>query len=406
MQIASEPSRRVVTLAIVSVFVGLVVDGMDMQMLSLALPLLMEDFRLTKVVAGSLATWTYVGMGVGGILGGWLADRVGRAKVTAWALAFFSVTTAMLAFTQSYWQFALIRFFSGFGLAAEYSIGNMLVAEYVSTRWRTTTGGLMQAGWSVGYVAAAMLASYILPKFGWRPLFFVAIIPVVLAVWMRRAIPEPPSWKNVRQKTAAEKRNEWADIWADKSIRRTFLYWSIVAIALQFGYYGANSWLPSYVAKDLGVNLKTMGWYVAGTYAAMIFGKLITGWLADIFGRRLMYTLSCIGTAAVLPLVVKFATPGNIALLLILFGLFYGAPYAVNATYMNESFPTAVRGTAMSTAYNVGRVGSIISPLFIGAVATQYSIGLGIALLGVAYAVCGIIPALFIREKMYDPRAS
>src|SRR4029079_7072118 len=89
-----------------------------------------------------------------------------------------------------------------------------------------------------------------------------------------------------------------------------------------------------------------------------------------------------------------------------IFGLLYGTPYAVNATYMSESFPTNVRGTAVGTSYNVGRIGSTLSPLLIGWVATGYSIGLGIALLGVAYAICALVPAFFIKERLYDPRAA
>jgi AAHS family cis,cis-muconate transporter-like MFS transporter len=100
-----------------------------------------------------------------------------------------------------------------------------------------------------------------------------------------------------------------------------------------------------------------------------------------------------------------FATPASVVYLLLIFGLLYGAPYAINATYMSESFPTHLRGTAMATSYNVGRLGSTISPLMIGWAATNYSIALGIALLGIAYAITALVPGIFIREKMFDPKA-
>jgi AAHS family cis,cis-muconate transporter-like MFS transporter len=87
-------------------------------------------------------------------------------------------------------------------------------------------------------------------------------------------------------------------------------------------------------------------------------------------------------------------------------GFFYGAPYAVSATYMSESFSPNVRGTGVGSAYNIGRVGATISPLLIGAVSMTYSIGLGIALLGISYAICALIPGFFIAEKMFDPQAS
>jgi AAHS family cis,cis-muconate transporter-like MFS transporter len=188
-------------------------------------------------------------------------------------------------------------------------------------------------------------------------------------------------------------------------VRRTFLLWTATAIALQFGYYGANSWLPSYLVKDLGVNVQNTGWYIAGTYTMMVCGKVIAGYLADIVGRRVVWIAAGLLTALYLPILIYIATPGNVAYLLLLFGLLYGAPYAVNSTYLSESFPAGVRGTAVGTSYNLGRIGSTLSPLLIGVAASSYSIGLGIGLLGISYAICALIPGLFIREKMYDPKA-
>ena len=389
-----------------AVFVALVVDGMDLQMLALALPSLMKDLNISLLMAGAHGTYTLIGMGIGGILAGWIADRWGRVRVTFWSIVAFSLGTTALGLAQSYWQIAIIRFLSGFGIAAVYGIGNLMASEHVPTRIRTTVLGTLQAGWSVGYVAAALVSAYILPGLGWRPLFLCAIVPGAYALWLLRGISDPPSWLASREalRLAGGARNEFASIWADPPTRRTFVLWSLTAIALQFGYYGANTWLPSYLVKDLGVDLKAMGWYVATTYGAMVLGKVITGYLADLFGRRTMWALAGLMTAAYLPFVMHAATPANVTYLLLVFGLLYGAPYAINATYLSESFPTSVRGTAVATSYNIGRIGSTVSPLMVGLAATHYSIGAGIALLGIAYAVCGLIPGLFIREKMYDPK--
>jgi AAHS family cis,cis-muconate transporter-like MFS transporter len=110
-------------------------------------------------------------------------------------------------------------------------------------------------------------------------------------------------------------------------------------------------------------------------------------------------------TAAYLPVLVYAATPQNVPYLLLAFGFLYGAPYAINSTYLSESFPAGVRATAVATSYNLGRVGSTLSPILIGMVATTYSIGFGIALLGISYAICALVPGLFIRERMFDPQA-
>lgn len=381
------------------------VDGMDLMFLSYSLPSLMEDLDLTKSQAGALASYSLLGMAIGGIFGGWAADRYGRVRVVVWTIVLFSIGTAALCLTQSYWQFAVLRFISALGLGAEYVVCNTLMAEYVPTQRRTTVLGTLQAGWSVGYVVATVLAGAIIPVYGWRPLFATALVPVLLAVFIRKVVPEPPGWKrSVGTEPAVRRGSQWKEIFADPGRRRIFILWTLTSCFLQFGYYGVNNWLPTYIVNELDFNFTTMTGYLVGTYVAMILGKIIAGYLADIVGRRWMYVIGGLSTAVFLPVIVHLHTPGNIIVLLTVFGFLYGVPYGVNATYMTESFETHIRGTAVGGAYNIGRIGAAIAPWLIGVIATRYTIGLGLVVMGGAYFLTGIIPALFIREKMYDPR--
>ncbi len=392
----------------VGVLLALIVDGMDMQLLSLALPTLSKEFHLNTVMAGMLGTWTLVGMGVGGFLASWLADRFGRVKVVLSGLGVFAVFTALLGFVHDYTQFAVIRTLSGLGLSAVWMCGTMVVAEYIPTSRRTTVLGILQAGWSVGYVVAALVSSWMLPVYGWRPMFIWSVVPGIIAFLLLSRAQDPPSWYAARKARLENKHrtNEYAQIFGDPKIRKNLLLWAVAASLLQVAYYGANNWLPSYLAQDLGINTKNAGWYVSATYFMMIVGKAATGWLADLIGRKKTWLLSGVLTAAALPIIMSFATKANVLYFLLLFGLLYGAPYAVVATYISESFPTSVRGTAYGTAYNLGRIVAIFAPVFIGYVASAYSIGTGIALLGIAYLICGIVPALFIPEKQFDPKST
>jgi MFS transporter, AAHS family, cis,cis-muconate transporter len=396
-------SDRTWIIVFIACFLGLLVDGMDIQMLALTLPSLMDEFEITKATAGFLSTWSLIGMATGGIVGGWLSDRYGRVRMATYMMVLFSIGTALLGFVQTYEQFLVIRFISAIGIGAEYSIVMMLMAEYVPTKKRTTILGSLQAAYSVGYLVAALLAGAILPLYGWRPLYFISIVPVILAIYIRRKIPEPKGWIEAKQQPQKIKKNEWFTIFKDPKIRTIFLFWILTSTFLQFGFYGVGTWLPTYLVEELGFDFKKMTGYLVGTYTALILGKVLAGWLADQIGRRLVYIIGGLSTAIFLPVLIMYHTPANIIILLTIFGFLYGTPYGVNGTYMSESFPTHIRGTAVGGAYNIGRFGAAIAPISIGIIAESQSIGFGLAMLGIAYALAGIIPALFIREKMYDP---
>lgn len=395
----------------VAVVLAMIVDGLDLQVLSLALPLYMKELHISPVMAGMLGTYTLIGCAFGGIFGGWLADRYGRVRVTWWSILCFSLCTGIIGFAQDYWQIAVMRFISGLGIGAVFMIGSLLVSEYVPTKIRNTVLSIVMSGWSMGYVVAALISGIVMPTWGWRPMFVVSAIPGIACLFLLRGISDPPSWFASREalreatRQGVKKNNEFSIIWNDRKLRRTMLVWGAASFGLLYGYYGANTWLPSYLVKDLGVNLKNMGWFLAATYAMGIFSKPAVGWLADKFGRRKMWIIAGICISTAIPSIVYFASKDNVAYLLLIFGGLYGSLYAIFATYLSESFPTEVRGTAMAVSYNVGRAGSMISPVFIGWCATNYSVGAGIATCGLAYLVCTLLPGIFVKEKMYDPKA-
>lgn len=392
-------------------FLGLMVDGADLMFLSYSLSSLKHEFGLSNVQAGALGSITLAGMAIGGIYGGWAADRFGRVRTVVWTIIVFSVGTAALGFTHNYWQFAALRFVAALGLGAEYVVCNTLMAEYSPMRYRTTILGALQAGWSVGYVVATLLAGWILPAFGWRYLFMISIIPVFLALLMQRIVTEPASYVASRV-AGAYRRNGTGStedstmklIFGNPAHRRMFMLWSLTAGLLQFGYYGVNNWMPTYLEKELQLKFSSMTSYMVGTYLAMILGKVVAGWLADRLGRRAVFAFGAFGAAVFLPVIVLGHTPSNIVYLMTVFGFLYGMPYGVNATYMTESFETRIRGSAVGGAYNVGRIGAAIAPAAIGWLATEGTIGLGFLVMGAAYFLCGLVPALFIKQKLYDPQ--
>ncbi len=401
-------------IAFVFCFLGLLADGVDLMFLAYSLNSLKAEFGLSNFEAGSLGSLTLAGMAVGGIYGGWCCDRFGRVRVVTWTIVLFSIGTALLGLTQNYWQFALIRFVASLGLGSLFVACNILMSECVGTKYRTTILAAMQAGWTVGYLVATLLAGQIIPEFGWRTLFFTAVAPALVCLALRPWVPESPSWLAAqagRQRPGAAPQSHaeaggagpLGRMLGDPETRGMFLLWSLTSCFLLFGYYGTNNWMPSYLESELGMNFKSMTGYMVGTYSAMILGKVAAGVCADLFGRRLTFAAGAIGSAAFMPLIVFYHSPSNILWILITFGFIYGVPVGVLATYMTESFSTRVRGSAVGTAYNLGRIGAAVAPAGIGLLATHVSIGAGFLVMGITYVLTGLIPALFIADRLYDP---
>ncbi len=262
-------------------FLALLVDGADLMLLSYSLNSIKAEFQLSSVQAGMLGSFTLAGMAIGGIFGGWACDQFGRVRIVVISILLFSVLTCGLGLTQNFIQFSILRFFASLGLGSLYIACNTLMAEYVPTRYRTTVLGTLQAGWAVGYIVATLLAGWIIPDHGWRMLFYVAIVPVILAVLMHFLVPEPHAWYHSRNDLNGQNTNTQESalkrIFAEPRNRKMFILWALTAGFLQFGYYGVNNWMPSYLESELGMKFKEMTAYMVGTYSAMILGKVLAG---------------------------------------------------------------------------------------------------------------------------------
>ena len=404
--------------ALLFAYFAMVVDGVDIMLLSYSLTSLKAEFGLSTFQAGALGSASLAGMGIGGILGGWACDRFGRVRTIAHSVTFFSIATCILGFTHSFEQFMALRFIGALGIGALYMACNTLMAEYVPTSYRTTVLGTLQTGQTVGYIVATLLAGAIIPEHGWRILFFITVIPAIINVILQRFVPEPKSWQltkiaasqvnhpEVAQTHVTSKKGIYQQIFTNLKHRKMFLLWMMTAFFLQFGYYGINNWMPSYLETEVHMNFKSLTSYMVGSYTAMILGKILAGYLADKFNRRAVFVFGTLASAIFLPVIIFFNTPDNILYLLVTFGFLYGIPYGVNATYMAESFSTDVRGTAIGGAYNIGRVGAAIAPATIGFLASGGTFAMAFIVMGVAYFIAGVLPGLFIQDRQYDPQKS
>lgn len=391
-------------LVFILAYLALMADGADVMMYGLTLTRIKDDFGLSNIQAGALGSLTLLGMAVGGILGGWLSDRVGRVRVVVWALALFSLGAGLLGLTHSFLEFAIVRFISSLGIGCMVLV-TTLVAEYVPTERRSLILGALQTGISAGYIVVIALSSWILPHYGWRTLYYVSALPVVFALAIKFAVPEPASWRASRaadRKSQPRLRNSrYAVIFGNRQTRLLFILWTLASIFILSGFYGLNNWLPTYLEKELHIKFSSLTGYMIGTYVVAFIGKIFAGWLGDRWSRRGVYVIGCAGAALFLPVIVLWHTRENIAILMLFFGFLYGIPLGTIGTFMSESFATSIRGTAVGGSYNLGRFCSGAAPIVIGYLATQFSIGLGFLVVGAVFFLSGVT-ALFIPDRLYD----
>ncbi len=356
---------------------GWMLDAMDVMLYAFAITAIRSEFSLSSASAGALAAVTLVASSFGGALFGILADRIGRAKALVYSILTYSVFTALTATSGTLWELILWRTLVGLGLGGEWSAGSVLVAETWPPEHRAKAVGLMQSGWAIGYMFAAVLAAAILPAYGWRVLFFIGIAPALLTVWIRRSVPEPHIWKS--QPTGSFSAS-FRELFKPPHVNNTLIASFLAAVVL-FAYWGLFTWLPTFLSTPVerggaGMSIvKSSSWIIPVQIGAFA-GYTAFGFLADRFGRRPVFIAFLIGAGILVPIYGQAA--GNEPLLLILgplIGLFGHGYFSVFGVMLAELFPTRLRGLAQGLTFNGGRALSALAPITVGALADQFGIG-------------------------------
>jgi MFS family permease len=382
--------------ALAAAQLGWMLDATDVMLYAFALTSIQAEFNLSSGTAGLLMTVTLVSSSVGGVLFGWLSDRHGRVRMLTWSILAYSVFTGMTATATSAAALLMWRALVGLGLGGEWSAGSVLVAEVFPAEHRGKVIGIMQSGWAVGYIVAALLAAAILPAYGWRPLFVAGLFPALLAAWVRSSVPEPEIWKSSR--SAARRTAEGAlSIFRPPLLRNTVVA-MLLATAVLFAYWGLFSWLPAYLATPLarggaGLSVVRSSAWIIVVQAGAFLGYALFGYFSDRFGRRPSFMAFVLGAAALTPL---YGLGGRYPVALMLMGPlvgFFGHGYfSVFGALLAELFPSAVRGMAQGLCYNVGRAAGGLAPLVIGRLADHYGIGPALAVTSLFFlAAAGLI---------------
>jgi MFS transporter, putative metabolite:H+ symporter len=376
---------------------GWLFDAMDVGMLSFIIAALQKDWNLSTEQMGWIGSINSIGMAVGAFVFGLMADRIGRKNVFIITLLLFSVGSGLSAFSTSLTIFLILRFIIGMGLGGELPVASTLVSEIVAAPKRGRVVVLLESFWAGGWLFAALISYFVIPKYGWQIALIISAVPALYAIYLRMGLPDSPQFTKQKKSEKNSIIQNIISVWAKPHVMQTTMLW-ILWFTVVFSYYGMFLWLPSVMVMK-GFSLIKSFQYVLIMTLAQLPGYFTAAWFIERFGRKFVLVTYLTGTA----ISAYFFGVADSFALLITSGIFlsffnlgaWGALYA----YTPEQYPAVIRGTGAGMAAAFGRIGGIFGPLLVGyLVAQKAEINVIFTIFTIAIII-GALSVLFLGKE-------
>jgi len=386
-----------------------------------------SQYAQIPIYAGMTIATTLFGWGVGGMIGGILADYIGRKRTMMLAILAYSLMTGLSALSWSWLSFALLRFLVGVAIGSEWATGASITAELWPDRARGKGAGLMQCGLGIGFFTASLVWVFVSPygPDAWRYMFLIGILPGLFTLWIRRGIPESSVWERTHQRrqaaTERKKRGERLDaadnaltrftlleLFADPKVRGRLVIVFLMSLTTTLAWWGISSFVPPYVASvaaKAGLPGPVWAGYTGMAYnLGAIAGYITLGFLADVIGRKPIAMVFFAMALVMTPVLFLWTTDLNLLLLAACVnGFFTLGQYSWMPVWLPELFPTRVRATGVAFVFNAPRFIACIGPLIAGTLIANFG-GFGNAAVTISLIyVVGFIAAIFLPETRGKP---
>ena len=391
---------------LVATFAGWMLDGMDAMVYSLVLPTLISLWHISKGEAGVLGTSALLLSSLGGWLAGLAADRYGRVKVLQITILWFAFFTFLSGFANGFTQLLILRSLQGLGFGGEWAVGAVLIGETIRSEYRGRAVGTVQGGWAIGWGISALFYTLFFavfpPWLAWRAMFWVGLLPALLAVWVRSHVSESTLFEHSLTTKKTESRAHFLQIFSPALLRTTLLA-SLVALGAQGGYYAITTWLPLYL-NARGLSVTHTGGYLLVVIAGSFAGYLTAAHLADRIGRKGTLTLFAILSFTTVSLYTVLPISDHLTLFLgFPLGFFPSGAFSPMGAFFTELFPTSLRGSGQGFAYNLGRGVGALFPTLVGFLSAHMLLGKAIAVCAVAaYLLMGLSVLLLPETRGMD----
>ncbi|MDE1549400.1 MFS transporter [Jeotgalibaca caeni] len=376
--------------ALIAALAGSGMDDMNVMFLAFALSSIIADLGISGAQGGFISTITNLGMLLGGLVFGVLADRKGNLKLFKWSILIFSLGTAALFFVDSFFWVCVLRFIAGIGAGGEYGIAISIIAKVSPREKMGRMSSLNGVAGQLGSIAAALLAGLVIPFLGWRGLFLFGLIPILLVLWLHFSVKGSFELMASKEEITVQKPS-LRELFATKELTRTTLSLMFMTTVQIAGYFGLMNWLPSILQQQIGLSVTGSSLWMVVTIIGMSTGMLVFGQLIDRFGPRNIFAIFLLVSAASVFLFVY--AKSELALLLggAFVGFFVNGMFPGYGAIVTQLYPSRIHSIANNAVLNVGRAIGGFSSLVIGFLMDHYSLVIVMGFLSVLYLTSFIV---------------
>lgn len=392
--------------ALVTSILGSGLDDMNIMFLSFSLSSIIADLNLSGTQAGWIGTITNLGMLVGGLLFGVLADRYNKFNVFKITVLIFSIATGLIYFVDDLYLLYLLRFISGIGVGGEYGVAISIMAGIVPLEKMGRIASLNGIIGQVGSITAAILAALIAPALGWRGLFLFGFLPVLMILWAHFFIDaEMITERGAENKiTLKQDQPQIKELFLTPELRRLTFSLMIMATVQIAGYFGMMNWLPTMMQTQLGISVADSSQWMIATILGMCLGMFVFGQLFDRIGPRKSFGLFLVSSAISVYMFALANTPWMIIIGGAIVGFFVNGMFTGYAAVTTLLYPQRIRTIANNTILNVARAIGGFSSVIIGRILEQSDVPMVMLFLASLYIISLVtmlsIPNL--RSKNYE----
>ena len=389
---------QVFLLALVSV--ASFFEGYDFIILSLVLPYLRDSFNLSILAAGFAASVIAIGT-IAAFFVVRLGDYFGRRAMLMWTVLIYTAATAATAFTNSIYGFVGMQFLARTFLVAEWGISNVIIAEEFPAHKRGFGMSIVNAASGVGAVVGSALFPIVArAALGWRTMYLIGVIPLLIVFFIRRSVKETKRFAAVRERLA---KPDFTEI-TRKPHRKTLILIALLWLFMYLGYTPILTFYTDFAIHERGLTAKEVSLIISVAFVIGLSGYVVAGKLMDIWGRRptsiLFFMVGALSTCAAFLVPRAFMLPALVVL------VFFATSYlTICSTWTAELFPTRLRASASAWTNNtLGRIGMVLAPTIVGLLATSFgrkgmpALGSAVSFMGLFPFLCAVIVLIFLPE--------